>query len=47
MQITILISTFIFKTLLVNVVLLTLLVLLRCQKFLLLLLLTSERKINN
>ena len=47
MQITILISTFIFKTLLVNVVLLTLLVLLRCQKTLLLLLLTSERKINN
>jgi len=47
MQITILISTFIFKTSLVNVVLLALLVLLRRQKSLLLLSLTSEKKINN
>ncbi len=43
----ILISTFILKTSLVDVVLLALLVLLRRQKPLLLLPLTSERKVDN
>jgi len=47
MQITILISTFIFKTLLVDVVLLILLVLFYRQKSLFLLSLISEKKIDN
>jgi len=47
MQMIILILTFIFKTSLVNVVLLALLVLLCCRKSLLFLPLTSERKIDN
>jgi len=47
MQIAILVSTFILKILLINVVLLTFLVLFCRQKSLLLLSLTSEKKIDN
>jgi len=47
MQITILILTFISKTLLIDVVLLALLMLLRRQKSLFLLSLTNEKKIDN
>ncbi len=45
MQIIILISTFIFKILLVNIVLLTLLILFYYWKFLLLLSFTNEKKL--